>query len=150
MVSASLTLLQILNFLINIRRISFVFYDLILNQLEFMKKFTQLSASLSHNIEQIFGNDALISHSSIPDYAPDLLGNPFSPQFSDSGCRFEVVPVRENFLFPYLGKSFFLLNLLFELFLQLQLLLLLLLSILPPVLFNQLIRSSLFLFCFWW
>ena len=150
LVSTSLTLLQILDFLINIRRIAFVFDDLILNQLKLVEKLTELSASFSHYIKQIFSNNTLISHSSIPNYASDFLGNSFSPQFSYSCCWLKIVPVCKNLLLPYFCEPFFFLNLLLNLLFLLLLLFLLFLGILPSVFFHQLVGSLLFFFCFWW
>jgi len=129
-----------LDLLLNIRRISSVFNDTILDLLMLHEQFAQLSASISHDIEQIFCDHTLVANSSVPNNTSDSFRDALGPQLPHPGRRLEIVPVVQDLFLPNLGQLLFLLELLLEFSLESLLLLLQALHVLLSVFLYELIH----------
>ena len=87
-VAVGLRLLQSLDFGFDVVWIATVFTDSDFDLTMLHKKLTEFSATFSHDVKQILGDDTFVSDGTIPDDGSDSFGNALGPKFTNPGRRF--------------------------------------------------------------
>ncbi len=74
--------------------------DVLVNGAHIFQKLSEFASPLSHDFIKFIRNRASIPESIVPDFASDHWRKTLNPQFSNSFCPFQHVPVRKYFFFP--------------------------------------------------